>query len=72
MKATILTFENGTMEKIFDNLTIKLAKQLYMGTWRPSGIVTNVHREKGNENIEKEYFDSSNEHFTKFDGTQVK
>ena len=46
MKATILTFENGISEKIYDNLTISLAKKMYIGTWRPNGIVTNVNREK--------------------------
>jgi len=46
MKATILTFENGTTEKLYDNIWISIAKKIYLGSWRPQGIVTKVSREK--------------------------
>lgn len=46
MKATILTFENGTTEKLYDNLPISTGKRIYLGSWRPNGIVTKVSREK--------------------------
>jgi hypothetical protein len=46
MKATILTFENGRTEKLFDNMPIATGKKIYLGSHRPNGIVTKVSREK--------------------------
>lgn len=72
MKIT-LTFENGNTETFFScNNSIKLDKMQYLNAWRSGGIVKKVRKSKPNENITRESFSSINEHFTKFDGVQVR